>query len=164
MIKNRKLTRFIAFLLFVVAFSMNSCDSNAVFDDYQSFDEAKWNKDNIVSFDLKLDDTLTSNNIYINIRNTVDYPFSNLYLFSKVYFPNGKVVVDTLEYEMTDDMGEWLGDGVGELKDNLLFYKKDVVFYEKGEYKITLRHGMRVDDLEGVKDLGVRIEKNQNKK
>ena len=142
-------------LLFILV----SCDENRIFDEYKSFPDATWHKGDVVEFDIKLDDTLSKNQVYIKIRNTVDYPFSNIYLFTKLDFPDGKVLVDTLEYEMTDAEGMWLGDGVSGIKNNLLYYKKDVVFYEKGSYKLSVQHGMRTDNLVGIQNLGIRIER-----
>ena len=140
-------------------FILVSCDENRIFDEYKSIPDATWHKDDIVEFDIKLDDTLSRNQVYIKIRNTVDYSYSNIYLFTKVDFPDGRVLVDTLEYEMTDTEGMWLGDGVSGIKNNLLYYKKDVVFYEKGDYKLSIQHGMRSDALIGIQDVGIRIER-----
>ena len=142
-------------LLFIIV----SCDENRVFDEYKSISDATWNKENVVDFEFKLDDTLSRNQVYLKIRNTVDYEFSNIYLFTKVVFPDGKVLVDTLEYEMTDAEGTWLGDGVSGMKNNLLYYKKDVVFYEKGIYKFSVQHGMRTNNLLGIQNVGLRIER-----
>ena len=141
-------------------FILISCDENRIFDDYVSIQNSTWNKNDVVKFEFTLEDTLSENQVYIKIRNTVDYPYSNIYLFTKVDFPDGRILVDTLEYEMTDAEGKWLGDGVSGIKNNLLYYKKDVVFYEKGNYIFSVQHGMRNDSLVGVQNIGLRIERN----
>ena len=38
--------------------------------------------------------------MFINLRNTNDYKFNNLYLIIAMRFPYGKIVTDTLEYKM----------------------------------------------------------------
>lgn len=141
-------------ILFII-----SCDNNKVYDDYVNIPDSTWEKDNVIKFKIHLEDSLSRNQVYIKIRNNIDYPYSNLFLFSKVNFPDGRVLIDTLEYEMSDTEGVWLGDGISSLKDNLLYFKKDVTFYEKGNYVISLQHGMRIDNLEGIQDVGIRIEK-----
>jgi|LGOV01.1.fsa_nt_gb gliding motility-associated lipoprotein GldH len=143
-----------------ILFFIVSCDENSIYDEYVNLPDAVWDEDNIVDFNFTLDDSISKNQVYIKIRNTVDYPYSNLYLFTKVNFPDGKVLIDTLEYEMTDAEGLWLGDGVSGLKSNLLYFKKDVIFYKKGDYNISIQHGMRTDNLEGIQDVGLRIERN----
>ncbi len=140
-------------------FILISCDENRIFDEYKSIPDAIWLKNDIAEFEFTLDDTLSKNQVYIKIRNTVDYTFSNIYLFTKVNFPDGRILVDTLEYEMTDAEGIWLGDGVSGIKNNLLYYKKDVVFYEKGNYKFSIQQGMRTDSLTGIQNVGLRIER-----
>ncbi|MCK5781770.1 MAG: gliding motility lipoprotein GldH [Flavobacteriales bacterium] len=138
---------------------LSSCDENGVYDNYIHVSDSTWDKDSIISFKINLDDTLAKNNVFLKVRNTVDYEFSNLYLFTVITFPDGRVLRDTLEYEMTSDEGKWLGEGMSGVKSNLLFYKKNVVFYEKGEYILSVQHGMRTDKLEGIKDVGLRIER-----
>ena len=145
--------------IFSLLFIIVSCDENRVFDEYKSIPQANWLKSDIAEFEFTLDDTLSKNQVFIKIRNTVDYPFSNIYLFTKVNFPDGRILIDTLEYEMTNAEGMWLGDGVSGIKNNLLYYKKDVVFYEKGNYKFSIQHGMRTDSLVGIQNIGLRIEK-----
>ncbi len=157
--KNKYIDMRLLLSAFSLLLILVSCDENRIFDEYKSIPDASWNKDDVVRFDIKLDDTLSKNQVYIKVRNTADYPYSNLYLFTRVEFPDGRVLVDTLEYQMTDEEGMWLGDGVSGIKDNLLYYKKDVVFYEKGDYKFSVQHGMRNDNLIGIHDVGIRIER-----
>ena len=81
-------------------------------------------------------------------------------------FPNGYKVVDTLEYEMADVYGNWLGAGFTDIKENKLFYKENVVFSEKGDYKFNIQQATRSvydiegkNTLQGITDVGLRIEK-----
>ena len=152
----------------VVVFLFVSCDSNRVFDEYKSVPN-HWQKDNIVEFEFTPTDTLSSYNLFINIRNTNDYKFNNLFLIAEIDFPNGKSEVDTLEYKMAQPNGELLGSGFTDVKENKLWYKENFTFNESGSYKIKVQHAMRengsidgVDVLEGVTDIGFRIE-NKNK-
>lgn len=149
-----------ALLLFV------SCDSNGVFDQYTSLSGNVWSLDEPVEFEFQISDTITRNNIFINIRNNNDYGFSNLFLITHLNFPDGKKVVDTLEYEMTDKNGRFLGDGLSEKKENKLFYKEASIFPSSGNYKLTIQQAMRrngsvdgVQELKGITDVGFRIEK-----
>lgn len=151
--------------LFALCFSMLSCDSNRVFDEYQSVPD-QWNKDAIISFNVKVPDTISPYNVFVNIRNTNDYKYSNLFLMVEMNFPNGKISRDTLEYKMAKPNGELLGTGYTGIKENKLWYKKALIFKEKGEYRVKIQHAMRengkvkgVENLEGITDIGFRIEK-----
>lgn len=156
-----------AFVPFLVAFFLfASCDSNGVFDQYTSLSGNVWSLDEPVEFEFQINDTITRNNLFINIRNNNDYGFSNLFLITHLKFPDGKKVVDTLEYEMTDKSGRFLGDGLSEKKENKLFYKEGNVFPNSGNYKLSIQQAMRrngsvegLQELKGITDVGFRIEK-----
>jgi len=81
-------------------------------------------------------------------------------------FPNGKTITDTLEYKMANPDGSWLGTGFGDIKENKLWYKEHIQFSEAGSYTFKLKQAMRrngdvnpIADLEGIRDVGLRIEK-----
>ncbi|MCF6224225.1 MAG: gliding motility lipoprotein GldH [Flavobacteriaceae bacterium] len=153
-------------LFFIVIISIGSCTKNMVFDKYQSIDQVKWHKDSIVNFTINSLDTLSKNNIYINLRNNKDYEFSNLFLIVSIKFPNNYQIVDTLEYEMTTLEGRFLGTGITDIKENKMEYKTSVNFPIQGDYEISIQQAMRktrsVDGLiylHGITDVGLQIEK-----
>jgi gliding motility-associated lipoprotein GldH len=66
---------------------------------------------------------------------------------------------------MTNADGTLLGDGFTDVKENKLFYKNNVSFTQKGQYKVQIKHALRqtgkiegVSSLEGISDVGFRIE------
>ena len=99
-----------------------------VFDEFKPVENHQWNANNNVNFIVSNSDTISTNNVFINIRNNKNYEFSSLFLIAKMEFPSGYRVIDTLEYEMTDAYGNWLGQGFTDIKENILFYKENVVF------------------------------------
>ncbi len=153
-------------LFLIVIFIMTSCTNNMVFNQYENIKQAKWHKDSIIKFNINSIDTLSKNNIYVNLRNNKDYEFSNLFLIVGIKFPNNYHIVDTLEYEMTNPEGNFLGTGISDIKENKLEYKTYVAFPVKGDYEIYIQHAMRktsdVDGiiyLNGITDVGLQIEK-----
>ena len=157
-------------LVLLGCFIITSCDSKAVFDEYQSVPN-QWNKDSIASFKFTAPDTLNNYNLYVNLRNTDAYKFSNLFLLVELNYPNGKAVTDTLEYKMAAPNGELLGTGFSDIKENKLWYrgfKKPFKFTEEGNYTVNIQHAMRnngevngVVNLEGITDIGFRVEQTQ---
>jgi gliding motility-associated lipoprotein GldH len=114
---------------------------------------------------IPIKDTIRFHNLYINLRNTKDYPYSNLFLIAQMSFPDNTIVVDTLEYEMTDPTGKFLGSGFSDLKENKLFYKEKVRFRQQGMYHFEVRQAMRernkvvgISQLKGVSDVGISVE------
>jgi gliding motility-associated lipoprotein GldH len=141
-----------------------SCDKKRVFDEYKSVGNA-WNKKTIVRFDLPKLDTLKNYNLYVNLRANDDYKFNNLFLIVSLEQPNGLMKVDTLEYQMADVDGTLLGDGFSDLKESKLFYKENMHFNTSENNKVQIKQVVRqtgkvvgVEDLEGITEVGFRIE------
>ncbi|WP_055447940.1 gliding motility lipoprotein GldH [Lacinutrix mariniflava] len=160
--QNRLFYCFLFLSLFLV-----SCDSKGVFDDYETVPEV-WNKDKTISFNVSPPDSTKAYNLFVNLRNTDAYKYSNLFLIVEMNFPHGKSVVDTLEYKMTKPNGEFLGTGLSSVKENKFWYKEGVIFSETGDYTVNIKHAMRengevngVANLEGITDIGFRIEKTE---
>ena len=156
--------KFIPFLICFVL--LTSCSKNQVFDRYKSIADAGWHKDSIIQFELNPVDTTSRNNLYVQLRNTKDYKYSNLFLIVGIDFPDATRIVDTLEYEMADAEGHFLGSGLTDLKENKLEYKTNVIFPKTGTYTVGIQHAMRrsgavmgITNLEGISDVGLRIEK-----
>lgn len=154
------------FLIFTVV--LVSCDSNRVFDVYKSVPN-NWHKNDVVSFNVTPPDSINPYNLFVNIRNTNSYKYSNLFLIVGMKFPNGKTIKDTLEYKMAEPSGKLLGTGLTDIKENKLWYKEQVVFEEAGDYIVNIQHAMRengkvngVVELEGITDIGFRIENINN--
>jgi gliding motility-associated lipoprotein GldH len=142
-----------------------SCDSKMIYDQYQPIENHHWSSENKIEFIVDNTDTISKKNVFINIRNNKAYEFSSLFLIAKIEFPKGIRVIDTLEYEMADIQGKWLGTGFTDVKENKLFYKENVSFAEKGTYKFSIQQVTRgINDIEGKKplngitDVGLSIE------
>ena len=152
-------------LIVLLALSLIACDKQGVFDTYKPISSKQWHKDSIVAFNITPPDTINPYNLFVNLRNTNAYQFSNLFLIVEMQFPHGKIIKDTLEYYMAEPSGKLLGTGITDTKENKLWYKEGVVFKENGTYKVAIQHAMRergkvngVVDLEGITDVGFRIE------
>lgn len=151
----------------IVALLFCSCDSNQVFDEYKTVPN-QWNKNEIIPFYVTAPDTINNYNLFVNLRNTSDYKYSNLFLIVEMNYPNGKTIKDTLEYDMANPDGSFLGTGFTDVKENKLWYKgykEKFKFTETGEYKINIQQAMRengkvegIENLEGITDVGFRIE------
>ncbi|XRE43123.1 hypothetical protein ACIVBQ_001327 [Tenacibaculum discolor] len=153
-------------IFFLVAMLLASCDSNSEFDNYITLPKSAWNKKNTIQFTFPINDSIGKKNLFINLRNNKDYAYSNLFLITQMDFPDGQIIIDTLEYDMADVTGKFLGEGFTDIKENKLFYKENITFPRKGEYTFKVRQAMRkngeiegIEELEGITHVGFRIEK-----
>ncbi len=136
-----------------------SCTDGVIYHDTQPLEGAKWDKEDNMVFEVFVDDTLALHELYIDIRNTTDYGYSNLYLFMDIRFPGGRLLRDTIECVLAARDGSWKGRGLGRIKSNRFLFRDDVWFPESGTYYFTVTHGMRYDTLPGISDVGLRIER-----
>lgn len=146
-------------IIFTSLLLLVSCNSKVVYTDSQAMPKKTWGLMNTPTFRMSVTDTINSNNVYFTIRTGSSYPFRNIYLFVTTTSPNGKVITDTLQYNLADEKGKWYGKGLGDIHELNLPYKSNVFFPVKGIYQFKFQHGMRVENLNGVYDLGVRVEK-----
>lgn len=125
-----------------------------------------WSMDNPINFEFSKLDSVQTHNMFINIRNDNTFQFNNLFLITELEYPNGNTLKDTLEYKMAKPGGEWLGKGLGSIKENKLWFQEKIVFSDSGVYRVSISHAMRkngdVDGiyvLNGITDIGLEIEK-----
>jgi gliding motility-associated lipoprotein GldH len=150
-------------LLFIAVVLPLSCGKNVVFTDSHAMQGKTWRLRDIPVFKIPVRDTLNSNNIYLVLRTGSSYPYRNIYFFVTTFSPDGKSITDTLEYDIADEKGNWYGKGFGDIHELKLPYKSNVFFPVSGEYQISVQHGMRIEELKGVYDFGLRVEKTLKK-
>lgn len=150
----------------VVFLVFASCKTDIVKTEYQALSGGVWNKEDTLRFTFQELDTVQRHNVFINVRNDDNYPFSNLFLITSLTTPQGEVLQDTLEYNMALPDGTWLGQGNGSIKENKLWYKENIVFPSSGVYTLEVMHAMRkngnvsgIVGLDGITDVGIEITK-----
>jgi gliding motility-associated lipoprotein GldH len=148
---------FFSFVFMVLILA--SCDSKRFFEENKTIENGVWTSNISRAFNVNITDTLAHYDLYLNIRNDGVYPYSNLYLFIHTLVPGGKTATDTVECQLADPDGKWRGSGLGSLKFNRFLFQKGMVFPRKGTYRFELEQAMRVKELKGIRDVGIRIEK-----
>lgn len=151
-------------LIIFCSILFSSCHSDVKYSEYISM-LGGWEEGKPATFQYQTEDTISKYNLYIMLRNDNSYPYSNIFLITKMETPDNQMVVDTLEYEMAKPNGEWLGDGVS-VKESKLWYKENVSFPKKGNYSFSIEQADRtlgqnygVKNLEGITEVGLSIEK-----
>jgi gliding motility-associated lipoprotein GldH len=136
-----------------------ACDTSRVYEENKNIPDHEWDQNEPLVFLAHVTDTFHLHNVYINVRNAGYYRFSNLFLFITTRLPQGQIQRDTLECVLASEDGRWLGDGLGDIWDNRILFKKNLRFPQPGEYRFELTQAMRVNPLPGIMDAGIRIEK-----
>jgi len=141
---------------------LGGCSTHVVFQEDAEVPGGSWNRSWKPQFAFDITDTLAQRDVYIDIRHTGDYPFSNLYLFTTMAGPDGQQHTDTVECTLADPSGRWYGKGTGfifsdRVKAHVL-YRMNNQFPRSGRYVFTLEQAMRTGELPGVIDVGISVE------
>jgi gliding motility-associated lipoprotein GldH len=150
---NKLMVLLLAFTLFYLA----GCDSRAIYDNNKSIRDNVWNSDQIIRFDVPLEDTVNVYKFYLNLRHTTSYRYANIFLFISTTFPDGTEARDTVECILADPSGKWVGKGISNIRDIQVLLRKGLRFPQKGKYIFEFEQAMREPKLEGVMDIGLRI-------
>jgi len=147
-------------LLAVIALGM-ACSESRIYDNLETFEEDIWNANDIIRFDVAVNDTALAYDLLVHLRNTGDYQYSNLWLFVETKAPSGAVMRDTVEFILADNSGVWLGNGISSVKSMLVPYKLNIRFPYRGIYTFGFQQGMRDEELSGIKNIGLRIQERE---
>ena len=154
--------RKVAYLISTL-FLLSACDADRVFEENVSIENNQWKHTDKVQLLVEVTDTVNPMNVYVNIRHTAHYPFSNLWLFIHQTGPDNQRQTDTLECVLAEKDGRWTGQGLGDIWDTQTVLKR-LTFPAQGSYQFEIEQAMRYGDQEKmdllpeVMDVGLRIE------
>lgn len=152
-------TRFLYVLVVLISVAgLVACDTTQVFDESQLVENQIWKSDDIKTFSFEVTDTLSPLNMYVNLRTTTEYPYSNIYVFLHSVYPNGTSNKDTLEFLLAKPDGEWLGTNSATVVEFKGLIASGGRFSTAGTYQFQLQHAMRENDLPEIIDIGLRVE------
>ncbi len=146
--------------LFVLIFGGIACTpSDVLFQEFTDVPSAGWERDSAIQFDLAIDDTVQPYVVLVTVRHTDEYPFRNCYLGRQVIGAHGIEYQDTVEIQLADAQGKWLGQGVGGIKTLTVPFRAQAVSFQKpGLYRFRFAHVMRETPLPGIRSIGLSVE------
>lgn len=141
-------------ILFLFLLSCENTEESTYMNDVNN----SWSKNKKQEFQFNISDAQNPKNIIFVVRNNEEYPYSNIRFIVDFEEDQKKITTDTLNYILAKPNGEWLGTGFGNTKEILFQYKLNYIFPKNGLYKINIRQAMRKDTLQGIEDIGIKIE------
>lgn len=145
-------------LMGVFLMVLSSCDPGRVYDENKPIADNQWYFKNSIPFDVQIADTNKLYNVYVNLRISADYKYSNIFMWLYTTNPEKKTDQRRIEIRLADDGGKWLGSGLGDIYDYQFPVLQKVKFPASGFYRFELEQNMRDDTLNYVKAVGVRVE------
>ena len=147
--------------LFLVVILMYACNSNRIYERNVKFSDRIWNKDSAAVFKFEITDINTDYTFYFNLRNTILYPYQNIYLTYSMEDTLGNVYdSDLTNINLFDSKtGRPYGNGMGDIFDHQYMVIEDYQFNNPGTYLFRIKQYMRMDSLPEIMSVGLRIER-----
>ena len=158
--KNLSLNHIIVLLSIGILFFASSCTESILYQKHKKIPDFIWKYDYKVPFNFGIKDEKAKYNTYFNLRTSSYYPYSNIWILVKKFNKNGSLISEKkYEFILADIDGRWFGDGLGDIIDNKLSLENNISLESKGEYSYYINHEMRSDNLDGIMDIGISVEK-----
>ena len=153
LLKNSILSLFSACLL-------TACNEHTVYHSYQSLPNKGWGKSDTLYFQVPITDSVpTTLRLFAEVRNSIEYPYHDLHLFISQNLQDSTVwCTDTIAFCLADSTGRWTGHGWGSIYQSETFITS-VRPLHPANYTIKIMSGMKDEKLQGLSDVGIRIEK-----
>ncbi|AFD09122.1 gliding motility lipoprotein GldH [Solitalea canadensis] len=134
-----------------------ACTDNSVYNNTTTISDKGWFSNDKAVFDVKIDNP-GKLAVYLDLRHTDDYKYSNLFLRMYVKNPDGKMQpTRVLEVKLAEKDGKWRGSGSGKLISQETYITNALDFSKPGSYRIEFEQFMRDDPLKEISDLGVKL-------
>ncbi len=142
----------------MVVFLVMSCSSPPFFNEFYTIPGEAWNMKFKPNFNVKVKQKKQDYRLILHVRNNTDYAYSNIFFFLTTTNPTGKQQRDTIECILADRYGNWLGKGIGRIKENNFLIREYLSLPDTGTYNFMLEQAMRDETLQGITDVGLKIE------
>ena len=153
---------FISSLFFICLLALLSCDPSRVYESNEDFADMRWPIKDTVEFKFEITDTTQHYNLLLNLRNSIDFETTRIFLNYSLTDSTGSSIRKRLVEEFLFDRktGEPFGDsGLGNIFQQQFPLETNMKFPSKGKYIGKISHMMRDDTLSEVLSVGIRVER-----
>lgn len=151
---------FSSYMIFFMAIvALSACGRNSLYEKNVDLDKRIWIADSTVSFTFEIADPSPTYDIYFNVRNTLAYPYQNLYIFSDMVDANGKSLGQQLNniHLFDSKSGKPFGKGLGDIYSHEYKAISGYQFPDTGQYTMILQQYMRRDTIPELLSVGIGI-------
>jgi gliding motility-associated lipoprotein GldH len=148
-------------LLFLALLTLSACNSGKVFERYEDLAGAKWSRENIVTFEVNIEDTATPYNIDLAIRHTSYYVWADLMVNLTSVYPSGEERTKDYDFFLRNSDGSFKAEGAGDLWDITFPLLAEVTFPEKGKYIFKVQNIMPQPETEDIMQVGLIVKKSK---
>ncbi len=147
--------------LLLAVFTFTRCDKGRIFEQNQQITDYKWQYNDAKTFVAEIKDTNQHYNLFINVRHSFQFDWRNTWVKITTTFPDGQSFERRVNLVLSEPDGHWLGNCLGDNCDMQVSIQQNAIFPKPGKYTFKIAQDMRVNPLNAIKSIGLRIEKNQ---
>lgn len=145
----------------IIGMMMMGCDQSRVYEQNTDFNERYWIVNEKPEFEFTIDKPADKYTLYGNIRNSISYPYARIFFNYILLDSTGAQVEKKLvgQHLFDSKTGKPFGNsGLGDIYDHRFELLRNYQFKHRGRYKIRFEQQMRVDTLQGILAVGLRVE------
>ncbi|RYD77144.1 MAG: gliding motility lipoprotein GldH [Sphingobacteriales bacterium] len=143
-------------VVFLLVFSMSSCNFNAVVDTNQSVEDNQWLYANAAKAEFEITDVTKPYQVNFKLRINTEYRYSNLFVLATFKDAKGRKRT-RYQFKLAKADGQWLGKGSGDLYTYVFPLLKNHRFADTGKYSVEIEQNMRDNPLVGISDVGIEV-------
>lgn len=148
----------ILFLALLTAIFFVACDDPRTYDHFEHVNTTEWSSDDVLMFDVSRQwagDYVMA----LGVRGTTSYPYRNLtVIVETTTLPRREVHRDTVNCMINDDLGRPIGQQ-GISSNDCHASIRSLQLHDGDSLHISVRHIMQRQDLPGINEVGIRLEK-----
>lgn len=147
---------------FLLIIFVSGCDDARVYEQNYDFEQRAWLVEDKPTFEFDVTNAADRYTLYCNVRNSVAFPYSRLFVKYELKDSTGKVLEGKMMPAFLFDQhtGEPQGSsGLGDLYDHRFPFITNYQFPSPGKYSVSFEQFMRKDTLEGILAVGLRVER-----
>lgn len=149
-------------IILIIALSgIAACtDPACLYYSYQSLPGAEWKQTDTICFEVNIPDSLTDYHMHIALRHASGYPYRNLSLGCAMQRNDSTPLTAPRQMDLTlaSPDGEWLSDGWAGIYHAESEYG-NIHPQHTGTYRIKVWHCMTDSLLQGICDVGIKIDR-----
>jgi len=145
--------------LFSIFIFLTGCGKSYFFSETSEIPAQTWTYANILEFEVSVEDINAKYNLLLDITHAAEFPYQNIYLKFHATDPTGRETVTQVPVDFANKGGIWFGECDDEWCHLEGFLQKSIQFSEAGTYLFKLEQYMRIEALEGIQSVGLKIEK-----
>jgi gliding motility-associated lipoprotein GldH len=150
-------------ILFIVSM-LASCAKIDLFEKQSEIPLQEWYYNNSPTFTFQVTDTESLYNLYIVLRHTDAYNYSNIWLRLGSKGPSDSLHFQNINLVLANDANGWEGNGT----DDIFEVRKNITpgpvpFKNPGTYTFSISQIMRENPLKHILNVGFRVEKVKSK-